>query len=166
MRIAIISETSAAERNQAIIDALEGREHEIINAGMKKSGEQPELTYVHTGFLAALFLNTRRAELVIGGCGTGAGFLLSAMQYPGVYAGLIRNALDAWLFGQINGGNCISLPLLYEYGWAGEINLRFVFDKLFDIEFGSGYPKATQRIAKGKPFTSKTGFSFCAQIVR
>lgn len=140
MKIAVINETSAADRNAVIVAALEGRGHTIINAGMTKSGDDPELTYIHTGFLAALFLNTGRADLVVGGCGTGAGFMLSAMQYPSVYCGLIRNALDAWLFGQINGGNCISLPLLYEHGWAGDVNLKFAFDKLFDVEFGSGYP--------------------------
>lgn len=44
------------------------------------------------------------------------------------YCGLIQSPLDAWLFGQINGGNCISLALNFGYGWATDINLWFVFD--------------------------------------
>ena len=145
MRIAVINETSAGDKNKDILAALEGRGHEVINAGMKDRGTQPELTYIHTGLLAALLLNLKRVDLVVGGCGTGQGFLNSVMQYPGVCCGLIQNPLDAWLFGQINGGNCISLALNFGYGWAGDINLRFIFDRLFSLEaFGKGYPPHRQ----------------------
>jgi len=141
MKIAIINETSAADKNKDILAALQGRGHTIINAGMTKSGGQPELTYIHTGFLAALLLNTNRVDFVVGGCGTGQGFLNSVMQYPNVFCGLIASPLDAWLFTQINGGNCISLPLNLGYGWAGDVNLRFIFDKIFSVEPGCGYPE-------------------------
>ena len=145
MKIAVINETSAADKNRDILAALEGRGHAIINAGMSKTGAQPELTYIHTGLLATLLLDLKRVDLVIGGCGTGQGFLNSVMQYPGVCCGLIQNPLDAWLFGQINGGNCISLALNYGYGWAGDINLKFIFDRLFSLkEFGKGYPPNRQ----------------------
>jgi hypothetical protein len=65
--------------------------------------------------------------------------------------GLIVDPTDAWLFAQINGGNCISLALNKGYGWAGDANLRFIFEKLFSVEFGSGYPehrKEPQRAAR------------------
>ncbi len=140
MRIAVINETSAANRNADIIAALQGRGHEIVNAGMKENGAQPELTYIHTGLMAALLLNLKRVDFVVGGCGTGQGFLNSVMQYPGVACGHVLNGLDAWLFAQINGGNCISLALNQGYGWAGDVNLRFIFDRLFEKEFGAGYP--------------------------
>jgi len=141
VKIAVINETSAADKNADILTALEDRGHEIINAGMVKTGAEPELTYIHTGLLAAMLLNLNKVDLVVGGCGTGQGFLNSAMQYPNVFCGLIQNPLDAWLFGQINGGNCISLALNFGYGWAGDINLKFIFDRLFSLdEFGKGYP--------------------------
>ena len=140
MNIAVINETSAADRNADILAALEGRGHTVLNVGMKKSGEKPELTYIHTGLLAALMLNSGAADLVVGGCGTGQGFLNSAMQYPGVFCGLITGPLDAWLFTQINGGNCISLALNQGYGWAADVNLRFIFERLFSVESGGGYP--------------------------
>jgi ribose 5-phosphate isomerase RpiB len=145
MKIAVISETSAGDRNADILAALDGRGHEVLNVGMTKTGGTPELTYIHTGFLAGLLLNLERVDLVVGGCGTGQGFLNSAMQYPGVFCGLIQTPLDAWLFGQINGGNCLSLALNFGYGWAGDINLRFLFDRLFELdEFGKGYPSHRQ----------------------
>ncbi len=148
MKIAVINETSAADRNADIMAALEGCGHTVINAGMVKNGAKPELTYIHTGLLAALLLNTRRVDFVVGGCGTGQGFLNSVMQYPGVFCGHILNALDAWLFTQINGGNCISLMLNQGYGWASDVNLKFIFQHLFSVEAGIGYPphrQASQR---------------------
>lgn len=140
MKIAVINETSAADRNADILAALEGRGHEIINAGMRKNGETPELQYIHTGLLAAILINLKRVDLVVGGCGTGQGFMNSVMQYPGIFCGHILSDLDAWLFAQINAGNCISLALNQGYGWAANINLKFIFDKYFSVEAGQGYP--------------------------
>jgi len=141
MKIVVINETSAADKNKDILLALEGREHKIINAGMSEQGAQPELLYIHTGLISAILLNLKRVDFVVGGCGTGQGYLNSVMQYPGVFCGHILTALDAWLFTQINGGNCISLALNQGYGWAGDINLRFIFDRIFSVERGCGYPE-------------------------
>jgi ribose 5-phosphate isomerase RpiB len=141
MRIAVVSETAAGDKNADILAALENRGHEVINAGMKKSGDVPELQYFHTGLLAALLLNTNRADLVVGGCGTGQGFFNAAVQYPGVFCGYLNTPLDAWLWNQINGGNCVSLCLNQGYGWAGGVNLRLLFDALFSTEKACGYPE-------------------------
>ncbi len=151
MKIAVINETSAADRNADILAALEGRGHEIINAGMTKQGAKPELLYTHTGLMSAILLNLKRVDVVVGGCGTGQGYLNSVMQYPGIVCGHILTPLDAWLFAQINNGNCISLALNQGYGWAGEINLKLIFDQLFSVEWGCGYPahrKEPQKIAR------------------
>jgi len=140
MRIAVINETSSADRNADVVKALDGRGHEIINCGMKKGGESPELSYVHTGLLAGLLLGTGRVDLVVGGCGTGIGFPVAAMQFPGVVCGLLQKPLDGFLFSQINGGNCISLALNYGYGWAADRNLSLIFDQFFAHPSGGGYP--------------------------
>ena len=65
---------------------------------------------------------------------------MSVMQYPKVFCGLITDPLDAWLFSQINGGNCVSLALNKGFGWAADINLKYIFEKLFCDEAGRGYP--------------------------
>jgi ribose 5-phosphate isomerase RpiB len=145
MRIAVLNETSAGDKNAAILAALTEVEATVINAGMKKGGEPPELNYLHTGLLAGLLLATGRVDFVVGGCGTGQGFLNSVMQYPGVGCGLIESPLDAWLFSLINAGNCVSLALNKGWGWAGEMNLRFVFEKLFGPDRGKGYPEHRQK---------------------
>ncbi len=140
MRIAVINETSAGDKNAHILSALDGLAHDIINAGMRQKGGKPELQYTHTGFLTALLLNIDRVDFVIGGCGTGQGYLNSVMQYPGVFCGHILTPLDAMLFARINGGNCISLALNQGYGWAADVNLRFIFERLFVSPFGAGFP--------------------------
>lgn len=142
MKIAIINEVSASIRNSDIIKALKNTTNaELLNVGMKENTEQPQLTYIHTGYMAALLLNTKTCDFVIGGCGTGQGFLNAVLQFPSVTCGLIVDPLDAWLFSQINGGNCVSLPLHKGYGWAADINLQYIFEKLFIDQAGQGYPR-------------------------
>lgn len=140
MRIAVINEISAAERNADILKALEGRGHELLNLGNTHGTDNPALLYIHTGLMSALLLHLKVVDFVVGGCGTGLGYFNSVMQYPGVFCGHILTPLDAFLFARINAGNCVSLALNQGYGWAGDVNLRMIFDNLFTSETGSGYP--------------------------
>jgi len=87
--------------------------------------------------MTAILLDLKRVDFIVGGCGTGQGYLTSAMQYPDVFCGHIRNDLDGWLFMQINAGNCISLALHQGYGWPAEVNLKFIFDRLFEVQPGA-----------------------------
>lgn len=141
MRIAVLNEVSARAKNTDILSALAGHpQHAVFNAGMDAEGGGVELTYIQTGLMAAALLNSGACDFVIGGCGTGQGFLNSAMQYPGVFCGLITEPLDGWLFSQINAGNCVSLALNKGYGWAGDLNLKLIFRELFRDPPGAGYP--------------------------
>lgn len=140
MKIAIINEISAASRNADILNALTGRGFELLNLGNTGAAGEAELLYTHTGLMSALLLNLKAVDFVVAGCGTGQGYLNSVMQYPGVFCGHLLTPLDAWLFARINAGNCISLALNQGYGWAGEVNLRLIFDQLFTNEAGNGYP--------------------------
>ncbi len=148
MKIAVINEISAADKNADILKALEGRGHEILNLGNTRAGDSPGLLYIHTGLMSALLLNLKAVDFVVGGCGTGLGYLNSVMQYPGVFCGHLLTPLDAFLFARINAGNCVSLALNQGYGWAGDVNLRLMFDALFTPEAGSGYPHTASRAAE------------------
>ena len=155
MRIAIINEVSASMKNADIIRALSPLDAQIYNVGMASPEEKPELTYIHTGLMAAILLNAKACDIVVGGCGTGQGFLNSAMQYPNVFCGLITNPLDAWLFSQINGGNCVSLalnkgylPLPYPFNrwpWFGGCRRSFQASAAWrkDGRSGWGYPSGS-----------------------
>jgi ribose 5-phosphate isomerase RpiB len=140
MKIAVINEISAADKNADILKALEGRGHEVLNLGNTSGKDSPGLLYIHTGLMTALLLNLKAVDFVIGGCGTGLGYLNAVMQYPGVFCGHLLTPLDAFLFARINAGNCVSLALNQGYGWAGDVNLRMIFDHLFTPETASGFP--------------------------
>jgi len=140
MKIAVLNEISAADKNADILRALDGRGHEVLNLGNTRPGESPALLYIHTGLMAALLLDLGAVDFVVGGCGTGLGFLNAVMQYPGVFCGHLLTPLDAFLFARINAGNCVSLALNQGYGWAGGVNLGLIFDALFTPEAGRGYP--------------------------
>ena len=140
MRVAVVNETSAVDKHPFIMSALEGRGLDVINAGMAEKGEDPELQYGHTGFISALLLAAGRVDMVVGGCGTGQGYMNSVMQYPGVFTGHLLNPLDAFLFSRINAGNVVSLALNQGWGWAGDVNLRMLFDQLFTDAQGEGFP--------------------------
>ena len=45
------------------------------------------------------------------------------------------------MFMQINDGNAIALPFAKGFGWGAELNLTYIFEKLFEGEPGGGYPK-------------------------
>lgn len=142
MRVGIVNEVSACCRNKSIVKALGSYgDLEVLNLGMKDPAEENPITYIQTGIMSAILLNCGICDLVVGGCGTGQGYLNAVMQFPNVCCGLIQEPLDAWLFSQINGGNCISLALNKGYGWAADINLTYIFEKLFQDPAGQGYPR-------------------------
>ena len=37
--------------------------------------------------------------------------------------------------------NAISIPFALGFGWGGDLNLEYIFEKLFSEPFGGGYPK-------------------------
>lgn len=165
MKIAVVTESSTAAKNAAVVAALKKTKHEIINIGMHGVEGEQVLSYIGTGFISAMLLNTSCVDFVVGGCGTGQGFVNSILQYPNVSCGLIIEPLDAWLFAQINGGNSISLALNKGFGWAGDVNLEFIFEKLFSVEFGCGYPDHRKSVQVGArlelaELSKKTHLSF------
>lgn len=87
------------------------------------------LTYVQNGILAAILLNSKTADYVVTGCGTGEGAMLACNAFPGVLCGHIEDPLDAYIFAQINDGNAISLPFAKGFGWGGDLNLEYIFEK-------------------------------------
>ena len=120
--------------------------------------------------LSAILLNAGIVDFVVGGCGSGQGYMNSVLQYPNVVCGLILNPLDAFLFRRINDGNCVSLSLNVGYGWAGDLNLKQIFNTLFTTESGTGYPEhrfESQRSSRVKlaKITMQTHVPF-AEIIK
>ena len=145
MKIALINENSQAAKNELICETLkkvvEPMGHEVFNYGMYGAEDPNPLTYVQIGILTAILINSGAADLVITGCGTGEGAMLACNSFPGVLCGHVVDPTDAYQFTQVNNGNAIALPFAKGWGWGAELNLTYVFEKLFVEEWGQGYPR-------------------------
>ena len=145
MKIALINENSQAAKTEQIYEIVNEEAakagHSVDNYGMYSAEDDVQLTYVKNGLLACILLSSGAADFVVTGCGTGQGAMLACNSFPNVLCGHITNGLDAYLFGQVNDGNCIAIPFAQGFGWGAEINLRDTFAKLFQEPFGGGYPK-------------------------
>ena len=145
MRIALINENSQAAKNDMIYSTLkkvaDSKGFEVDNYGMYSADDKAQLTYVQNGILAAILLNSGAADFVVTGCGTGEGAMLALNSFPGVICGHVVDPSDAYMFMQINDGNAIALPFAKGFGWGVELNLTYIFEKLFEGEPGGGYPK-------------------------
>lgn len=144
MKIALINENSQASKNETVFNALkkavEPHGYEVVNYGMFGDSDEP-LTYVQNGIMAAILLNSGAADYVVTGCGTGEGAMLACNSFPKVLCGHIEDSLDAYTFAQINDGNAVALPFAKGFGWGGDLNLEYIFEKLFCEESGQGYPR-------------------------
>ena len=144
MRIALINENSQAAKNQLIYQALtkvvEPMGHVVDNYGMYGTQGENQLTYVQNGILASILLTARAADYVVTGCGTGQGAMLACNSFPNVLCGHITDPSDGYLFAQVNDGNCVAMPFAQGFGWGGELNLEYTFEKLFGFGAGNGYP--------------------------
>lgn len=145
MRIALIMENSQAAKNDIVYNALKGvaeaKGHKVDNYGMYSAEDKEQLTYVQNGILAAILINSGAADFVVTGCGTGEGAMIALNSFPGVLCGHVVDPSDAYMFMQVNDGNAIALPFAKGFGWGAELNLQYVFEKLFEGEPGGGYPK-------------------------
>lgn len=144
MKIALINENSQAAKNGLILSALEKvvlpMGHTVDNYGMYAADDEAQITYVQVGILGAILLNSGAADYVITGCGTGEGAMLAMNSFPNVLCGHVEDPVDAYTFAHVNDGNAVALPFAKGFGWGGELNLEYIFEKLFGFGHGKGYP--------------------------
>lgn len=143
MKIALMMENSQAGKNAMVAAELESVAgsigHDVFNLGMTDENDH-HLTYIHLGIMASILINSKAVDFVVTGCGTGQGALMSLNLHPGVVCGYCLEPSDAFLFNQINNGNALALAFAKGFGWAGELNIRYIFEKAFTGERGNGYP--------------------------
>ena len=145
MRIGVIQASSQRGKNEVLYrctcEALKhnGRSDIVTNYGVTSDSEKT-FSYIETAMNISLLLSSGAADFVVTGCSSGQGMMLACNSLPAVICGFIQNPQDAFLFGRINDGNAVSLPLGLNYGWLGDINLQCTLEKLFEGDFGCGYP--------------------------
>lgn len=170
MKIALIIENSQAAKSEIVHNALkavaEPAGHSVHHYGMYAAEDKASLTYVMNGLLAGILLNSKAADFVVTGCGTGMGSMLACNAMPGVFCGLVADPTDAFLFGQINDGNCLAMPYAKGFGWAAELNLQDCYRKLFEHERGVGYPKERAAImAKNRGILKQLKAASCKDML-
>lgn len=170
MKIALIIENSQAAKSSIVHQALEAVTvplgYDVHHYGMYGADDSAQLTYVMNGLLTGILLNSGAADFVVTGCGTGMGSMLACNSMPGVFCGLVIDPTDAFLFGQINDGNAISMPYAKGFGWAAELNLQDCYRKLFEVERGVGYPKERAAImAKNRNILKELKSASCHDML-
>ncbi|NNN45551.1 MULTISPECIES: RpiB/LacA/LacB family sugar-phosphate isomerase [Vibrio] len=145
MKIALTMENSQAAKNGIILTELKyvatQSGDEVFNVGMCDP-EDNHLTYIHLGIQASILLAAKAVDFVFTGCGTGQGALMACNAHSNVVCGYALEPSDAFLFTQINNGNALSLAFAKNFGWAAELNVRGIFEKVMKsgCERGQGYP--------------------------
>ncbi|QSE77071.1 RpiB/LacA/LacB family sugar-phosphate isomerase [Lactococcus taiwanensis] len=143
MKIAVIQASTQIGRNEVLFEetkrATAHLNAEVLNFGVSENEEK--FSYVQIALCVGLLLNSGAVDFVVTGCSSGNGMNIAANALPNVISGYLPTPTDAYLFGRINQGNCASLPLGLNFGWAGEVNLRFTLEKLFEEPMNVGYPK-------------------------
>lgn len=143
MKIAVIQASTQIGRNEVLFEetkrATAHLNAEVLNFGVSENEEK--FSYVQIALCVGLLLSSGAVDFVVTGCSSGNGMNIAANALPNVISGYLPTPTDAYLFGRINQGNCASLPLGLNFGWAGEVNLRFTLEKLFEEPMNVGYPK-------------------------
>ena len=143
MKIAVIQATSQKGKNALLFETARRvcgpLGHEVVNFGVF-GDEDYDCSYVETALDISLLLSSGAADFALTGCSSGQGMMLALNSLPGVLCGYTPTPQDAYLFGRINDGNAVSLPLGLGYGWCGEVALAAIVEKLFQDPFGTGYP--------------------------
>lgn len=142
MRIVVIQASTRTEINQLLFDTVcevvDGH-HDVVNLGVFPE-EIENYNYVEVAVMISLLIETNAADFIVTGCSSGQGMMMACNSLPGLRCGFVQTPQDAYLFGRINNGNVVSLPLGLNFGWSGELNLRYTLEKLFEGEFNTGYP--------------------------
>ena len=143
MKIGVIQATSQAKKNKFLYhctaNSVEKHGYEVINFGCYED-ESCSFSYIEIAVMISMLLSSKSIDFVVTGCSSGQGMMIACNSLPDVICGYVENPQDAFLFGRINDGNSVSVPLGLNFGWAGEINLQCTLEKLFEDEFGIGYP--------------------------
>ena len=141
MRVGVIQASSQTDKNEILYETVlrNAKQHEVVNFGCFPN-EKETYSYIDISIEVGLLIASEAVDVVVTGCSSGQGMMLACNSIPGVLCGYTPTPQDAFLFGRINNGNAISVPLGLNYGWAGEVNLGYIMEALFSTPFGTGYP--------------------------
>lgn len=124
MRIGVIQAASQRDKNEILYRCAcravqrNGRSDVVVNYGVY-ADEDADCSYVEAALVAGLLLSGGAVDFIVTGCASGQGMMLACNSLPDVLCGFVQTPQDAYLFGGINGGNAVSLPLGLNYAGRG-----------------------------------------------
>lgn len=141
MRVGVIQASSQTSKNQVLYELTKEKAYhsEVINFGCFEEDKE-QYSYIEISILIGLLISSKAVDFIVTGCSSGQGMMLACNNMPDVICGYTPTPQDAFLFGRINDGNAVSIPLGLNYGWSGEVNLGYLLEALFEEPFGIGYP--------------------------
>ncbi len=157
MKVALIHGSSQKNKNKLLYDLLEDNTEgiELINLGCFED-EIGKYSYVDIALQICMLINSKAIDFCVTGCSSGQGMALACNVMPGLLCGYCPRPEDAFLFGRINDGNVMSMPLGLNYGWCSELNIGNTINSMFCEKFGMGYPpKDAQRKRKDTELLKK-----------
>lgn len=149
MRVALITESNLKNKNEVINEVLnevcKSRNIEVYNFGVLKN-EDRLMSYISCGVLTSILLSSHVVDFVITGCKTGIGSSIVTNMLPNTFSGYVSSPLDAYLFQSINGGNAVSIPFDKLSTIGFKVELKNIFETLFNTPPKEGYPKERKEI--------------------
>lgn len=142
MKIVLMMENSQVNKNVIIFKefnvVVDEKGFLVYNVGMSDENDY-YLIYIYFGIMVSILLNLKVVDFVVIGCGIGQGVLMLLNIYLGVVCGYCIDLVDVFLFVQINNGNVLLLLFVKGFGWGVELNVWFIFEKVFIGCNGEGY---------------------------
>lgn len=137
MNIGIIVGSTQKDKCEMLHEAV--RKHAYGNTVFSFSCME-DRSYLDIALSIGCLLNSGALDFAVSGCSNGQGMMLACNSIPNVLCGYTPTKQDAYLFARINNGNCISLPLGFDFDLTEE-RIEDIIDAIFSEEMGNGYPK-------------------------
>ena len=131
----------------------------------EESGTNPVFNVYSHQLYGGCSFKYRQLRLRYWGMRHRTGFFKWCTAIPGGGVRFDRGTVRRLALSQINGGNCVSLPLNKGYGWAGSI-IWSIFLKLFADPAGAGYPKERAKSQAMSRQTLAVSQSFPTKILQ
>ena len=134
MRIGVIQASSQTGKNNILYETVlrNAKQHEVVNFGCFPN-EKETYSYVDISIEIGLLIASGAIDFAVTGCSSGQGMMLACNSIPGVLCGYTPTPQDAFLFGRINNGNAISVPLGLNYGWPERLILGILWRHCFQL---------------------------------
>jgi len=142
MKFAIGTTRAGLSLKKDVIEHLESLGHSVDDLGMKEDGEF--VPYHKSAAAVAKAVSEKKYEKAVIICGTGAGSVIMANKFPGVYAVHCTSIFEAKKASAVNNANVIIFG-----EWLTPGNLaKEILDAWLETSFGDGFEPEWQEFLK------------------